>query len=161
MTAEEIRVRVKDWLEKLPIHPDREVQKRMSRAIGRWNGPVRLLLTSMARQAMPGGWLVEREDELNRLRVDWSVSKTHETRVGKEHWLWMVRLCFDRQGIPSHFEVFSKSKRWDSTGPPAHGTFCADLSELELNGALEKARRDGPVHGLIFYQGHMPLWITL
>lgn len=105
--------------------------------------------------------LVDREDKLGRLPVDWWVRKTHETRVGRERWLWMVRLCFDRQGIPSHFEVFSKSKLWSSMGPPAHGTFCADLSELDLMGALEQARQDGPVHGLMFFQGHMPLWITL
>jgi len=115
----------------------------------------------MARQAMEGPWMIQREENLVARYVDWWVRKTKETRFGREHWLWMVRLYFDRRGDPSHFEVYSASKLWDSTGPPAHGTFRAGLSEMELKKALDKARQDGPVHGFEFLAGHIPLWITL
>lgn len=141
--------------------PSRETEERMLRAVGRWNAPVRLLLTSMARQAMEGPWMIQREENLEQRHVDWWVRKTKRTRVGREHWLWMVRLYFDPQGEPSHFEVFSASRPWDSTGPPRHGTFRAGLSVMELKKALDKAHQDGPVHGFLHTVGFMPLWITL
>ena len=143
------------------VWPSRESQERMRRATGLWNGKVRWLLTSMARQAMEGPWMIQREDGFDQRRVDWWIRKTETDKVGREHWLWMVRLFFDRQGEPSHFEVFSASKPWDSLGAPQHGTFRAGLSELELKKALDEARRDGPVHGFMFLWGYMPLWITL
>lgn len=141
--------------------PSNETREQMLRTSGEWNGLVRLLLTSMARQAMEGPWMIQREDHLDRREVDWWVRKTKPNDVGREHWLWMVRLFFDRQGEPSHFEVFSASKFWDSMGAPRHGTFRAGLSKLELKKALDLAREDGPVHGLEFLKGYMPLWITL
>lgn len=133
----------------------------MRRVTGQWNASVRLLLTSMARQAMEGPWMIQREDAFRQRQVDWWIRKTETSHVGREHWLWMVRLFFDRQGEPSHFEVFSRSKPWSTTGAPRHGTFRAGLSELELKHALDKAREDGPVHGLVFTRGLIPLWITL
>ncbi len=152
-------LRVRDLLE--VIWPSQETRQRMQRAAGRWNAPVRWLLTSMARQSMEGPWMIQREDNLEQRWVDWWIRKTKPDAVGKEHWLWMVRLFFDRRGEPSHFEVFSASKPWSSTGAPRHGTFRAGLSEMELKKALDQARDDGPVHGLEFLKGYMPLWITL
>lgn len=143
------------------VWPSPETQEHMRRATGRWNGQVRWLLTSMARQAMEGPWMIRREDAFDSRWVDWWIRKTERDAVGREHWMWMVRLFFDRQGEPSHFEVYSASSLWSSIGAPRHGSFRAGLSEIELKEALDRAREDGPVHGLEFLQGHMPLWITL
>jgi|GEM_PF-3752787 len=141
--------------------PSLEAKMRMQTIARRYNARVRWLLSAMAIEQLKSGWEIDRDDSVDDLHVDWWVKKAVDVRMGREQWHWMIRLCFDQAGTPSHFEIFSASSIWNALGPPRHGNLRAGLGEDELQNALAQARRDGPVHGLMYFWGVTPLWITL